>query len=60
MDLSGLFSSYDEKVDTVIEYWRNIDKVNANLTDDEILQIFLCFSVEQEFNRILDLKGVSQ
>lgn len=50
----GVFFSYDQKLDTVIEYWRNMDKDNVNLTDDEILQAFLRYSVEKEFLRILE------
>lgn len=55
MDL-GVFFSYQSKVDTVIEYWRNIDPSNANMSDDEILQSFLRYAVEKEFLRILEKK----
>lgn len=50
----GIFFNYAQKLDTVIEYWRNLEKDNVNLTDDEILQAFLRYSVEKEFLRILE------
>lgn len=53
----NVWSSFQDKAHTVIEYWRNLDDVNTNLSDNEILQSFFCFALDQEFIRIMNLEA---